>query len=107
MRPLPHGARYREERAFGDLPKAEQLRGRVRPRSGGHSATRQTITPVSREPPRSRFGTSLAITSQARVHRLAFEGQNAERTLVHTAQRFPAHETLEPLDAERKLTERE
>src|SRR6266404_10837 len=41
--------------------------------------------------------------SQPRVHRLAFQSEDAENALVHTAERLPAHESLQTFNAQSEL----
>src|SRR3984893_3869899 len=45
--------------------------------------------------------------SEARVHRLAFQGEDAEDALVDAAQRLAADEALQAFDAERELPQRQ
>lgn len=45
--------------------------------------------------------------SQARIDRLALEGQHSEHALVNPPQRLAAHEALERLHAERELAKGE
>src|SRR5206468_2294741 len=44
---------------------------------------------------------------QPRVHGLALQGKDAEDALMHPAQRLPADETLQALDAQGELPESE
>ena len=44
---------------------------------------------------------------QSRIDRLALQRENAEDTLVYAAQRLVPHETLQPLHAQRELTQRQ
>src|SRR5437868_6372761 len=44
---------------------------------------------------------------QPGVDRLALQREDAEHALVHAVERLPAHETLQGLDAERELPDRE
>jgi hypothetical protein len=45
------------------------------------------------------------IDSQSRVHRLVFQGEDAEDALMHSSQWLVTHETLQPLDAESELAD--
>src|SRR5260370_40994476 len=47
------------------------------------------------------------MSSETRIHRLAFEGKDAEDALVNSPEWLFAYETLEGLDAERELAERQ
>src|SRR5271155_616172 len=43
------------------------------------------------------------VPSKPRVHRLTFQGKDAEHALVHAVERFARYKPLERLDAEREL----
>jgi hypothetical protein len=51
--------------------------------------------------------TNGATRSEARVDGLALHGQHAEHALVHPVERLVSHESLERLDAEPELADRE
>src|SRR5437763_9280878 len=84
------------------LPAAERPRTRRHAPRGPCAARLPGAWRGARHPLRRRLS-----VLQARIDRLALEGEDAEDALVYPAERLAADEPLERLDPQREFAERE